>query len=58
VQKGADGKYYIGSYGYVRIGASLIATVDIIRMDPKSGDREYAWRSNHLGFNLDGATNP
>lgn len=58
VQKGPDGKYYIGSYGYVRIGASLIPTVDIIRMDPKTGDREYAWRSNHLGFNLDGASNP
>lgn len=58
VQKGPDGSYYVGSYAYVRIGASLVPTVDIIRVDPKSGDRQYVWRSNHLGFNLDGAANP
>ncbi|MCB9740364.1 MAG: hypothetical protein H6747_13970 [Deltaproteobacteria bacterium] len=58
VQKGPDGKYYVASYGYVRIGASLTPGVDVIRMDPKTGDREYVWRSNHLGFNLDNQTNP
>ncbi len=58
VQKGPDGNYYIGSYGYVRIDASLVPTVDIIRMNPKTGDRQYVWRSNHLGYNLAGAANP
>ena len=58
VQNGPDGKYYVASYGYVRIGASLVPGVDVIRVDPTSGDREYVWRSNHLGFNLDNAANP
>ena len=58
VQKGPDGKYYVAVYTYVRIGASLTPGVDVIRMDPKTGDREYAWRSNHLGFNLDNKPNP
>jgi len=58
VQKGPDGKYYVASYGYVRIDASLVPTVDIIRMDPATGNREYAWRSNHLGYNLDNQPNP
>lgn len=57
-QKGPDGKYYIASYSYVRIGASLTPGVDIIRMDPKTGDREYVWRSNHLGYNFDNKPNP
>jgi hypothetical protein len=58
VQKGPDGKIYVGSYGFVRIGASLRPTIDIIRVDPKTGDREYVWRSNHLGFNFEKKTNP
>ena len=58
VQKGSDGKYYVASYAYGKIGASLIPTVDIIRMDPETGDREYVWRSNHLGFNFDNEVNP
>mgnify|MGYP000374135889 CR=1 FL=1 len=58
VQEGPDGNYYIASYGYVRIGASLTPTVDIIRMSPATGDREYVWRSNHLGYNFDNQQNP
>lgn len=58
IQKGPDGQYYVASYGYVRIEASLTPTVDIIKVDPVSGDREYVWRSNHLGFNLDDQVNP
>ena len=58
LQKGPDGQYYVASYGYVRIEASLVPTVDVIRVDPKSGNRTYVWRSNHLGFNLDNKPNP
>ncbi len=58
VQKGPDGKYYVASYGYVRIDNSLVPTVDVIRMDPATGNREYAWRSNHLGYNFDNQVNP
>ena len=58
VQKGPDGKYYVASYAYVRIGASLVPTVDVIRMDPATGDRTFVWRSNHLGINLDKQANP
>jgi hypothetical protein len=58
VQKGPDGKYYVASYAYVRIGASLVPTVDVIRMDPVTGDRTFVWRSNHLGQNLDKQANP
>ena len=58
VQKGPDGMYYIASYSYVRIDASLTPGVDIIKMDPATGDREYVWRSNHLGFNEDNVVNP
>lgn len=58
VQKGPDGKYYVASYAYVKIDASLVATVDVIRVDPASGNREFVWRSNHLGFNLDNKPNP
>lgn len=58
VQKGPDGKIYVASYAYVRIGASLVFTVDIIRMNPQTGDREFVWRSNHLGDNLDNKPNP
>jgi hypothetical protein len=58
VQKGPDGKYYVASYSYVRIDASLVPTVDVIRVDPKTGNREYAWRSNHLGYNFANQTNP
>lgn len=58
VQLGPDGQYYVASYGYVRIDASLVPTVDIIRVDPTTGNRSYVWRSNHLGFNLGNQPNP
>ena len=58
LQKGPDGQYYVASYGYVRIDASLFPTVDVIRVNPVTGDRQYVWRSNHLGFNLDKQPNP
>lgn len=58
LQKGPDGQYYVASYGYVRIDAALIPTVDVIRVNPANGDRQYVWRSNHLGFNLDKQANP
>ncbi|MFT5430059.1 MAG: hypothetical protein ACI9OJ_000732 [Myxococcota bacterium] len=41
VQKGPDGNYYVASYGYNRIDTRLTPTVDIIRVDPTTGDREY-----------------
>ncbi|MCO4761840.1 MAG: hypothetical protein KC502_10065 [Myxococcales bacterium] len=58
VQIGPSGKYYIANYSYVRIGASLVPGVDVIEMDPKTGNRKYVWRSNHLGFNFDKKKNP
>jgi hypothetical protein len=58
IQKGPDGMYYVASYGYVRIGAALTPGVDIINVDPATGNREYVWRANHLGFNLDNQPNP
>ena len=58
IQKGPDGMYYIANYSYVRIGNSLTPGVDIIKMDPATGNREYVWRSNHLGYNLDKKPNP
>lgn len=58
IKKGPDGNYYIASYSYVRIRATLHPSVDVIRMDPKTGDRAYVWRSNHLGQNLDNKPNP
>lgn len=63
ILKGPDSQYYIASYGYVKgdkntTGAGLIPTVDIIRMDPKTGNRDYVWRSNHLGYNLTQKPNP
>jgi hypothetical protein len=58
VQPGPDGNYYVATYNYVRINNSLTPTVDIIRVDPVTGDREMVWRSNHLGYNFDNQPNP
>ncbi|TNE48684.1 MAG: hypothetical protein EP343_14835 [Deltaproteobacteria bacterium] len=58
ILKGSDGFYYIASYAYTKPENGLTPTVDIIQMDPKTGNRKYVWRSNHLGYNLDKKPNP
>lgn len=58
IQKGPNGKFYVASYGYTRHTSSLVGTVDIIRVDPKTGDRTYVWRSNHLGSTWDANKSP
>jgi hypothetical protein len=58
VQLGPDGNYYVATYNYVRINTSLTPTVDIVRVNPTTGDRTMVWRSNHLGYNLDNQPNP
>jgi hypothetical protein len=58
VQQGPDGNYYVATYNYVRINNSLFPTVDIVKVDPSTGDRTMVWRSNHLGYNFDNQDNP